>query len=212
MNSLAAYKLVIFDFDGTLGDTFSWMLDTSDALADKFGYRKIDRSQLDTLRHLSAREMMKIHKLPALKVPAIAAHFQKLMKEDAGRIALFGGVPEMLRAVHAAGVTMAVVSSNSEENIRIVLGPELCELISMFNCGASMFGKASKFRKVLKRLGAAPGETISIGDEVRDLDAAREVGLATGVVCWGYTAPDALRNQKPGVVFETVDAITAHLV
>jgi len=209
---LAAYKLVIFDFDGTLGDTFGWMLDTSDALADRFGYRKIDRSQLDTLRHLSAREMMKIHKLPALKVPAIAAHFQKLMKEDAGRIALFDGVEDMLRSVHAAGVTMAVVSSNSEENIRIVLGPELCELIGMFNCGASMFGKASKFRKVLKRLGVKPGETISIGDEIRDLDAAREVGLATGVVCWGYTAPDALRSQKPDAVFETVAEITAHLV
>lgn len=209
---MAAYKLVIFDFDGTLGDTFGWMLDTSDALADRFGYRKIDRSQLDTLRHLSAREMMKIHKLPALKVPAIAAHFQKLMKEDAGRIALFDGVEDMLRSVHAAGVTMAVVSSNSEENIRIVLGPELCELIGMFNCGASMFGKASKFRKVLKRLGVKPGETISIGDEIRDLDAAREVGLATGVVCWGYTAPDALRSQKPDAVFETVAEITAHLV
>lgn len=209
---MAAYKLVIFDFDGTLGDTFGWMLDTSDALADKFGYRKIDRSQLDTLRHLSAREMMKIHKLPALKVPAIAAHFQKLMKEAAGRIALFDGVEDMLRSVHAAGVTMAVVSSNSEENIRIVLGPELCELIGMFNCGASMFGKASKFRKVLKRLGVKPGETISIGDEIRDLDAAREVGLATGVVCWGYTAPDALRSQKPDAVFETVAEITAHLV
>ena len=109
-------------------------------------------------------------------------------------------------------MTIAVVSSNSEENIRLVLGAELCELIGAFNCGASMFGKASKFRKVLKRLGAKPGETISIGDEIRDLDAAREVGLATGVVCWGYTAPEALRSQKPDVVFETVEAITTHLV
>ena len=212
MNSLAAYKLVIFDFDGTLGDTFGWMLDTSDALADRFGYRKIDRSQLDTLRHLSAREMMKIHKLPALKVPAIAAHFQKLMTADAGRIAMFDGVPEMLRALHGAGIQLAVVSSNSEENIRIVLGPELCELTGMFNCGASMFGKASKFRKVLKRFGVRPGEAISIGDEIRDLDAAREIGLATGAGSWGYTAAEALWVQTPDLMFETVDAITAGLL
>lgn len=211
MNSLAAYKLVIFDFDGTLGDTFGWMLDTSDALADKFGYRKIDRSQLDTLRHLSAREMMKIHKLPALKVPAIAAHFQKLMTADAGKIALFDGVPEMLRTLHAADVKIAVVSSNSEENIRLVLGPELCAMVGMFNCGASMFGKASKFRKVLKRFGVKPGEAISVGDEIRDLDAAREVGLATGAVSWGYTAAEALRVQEPDLMFETVDAIADRL-
>jgi len=208
---LPAYRLAIFDFDGTLGDTLGWMLDTSDALAEKFGYRKIDRSQLDQLRHLSAREMMKVQKLPALKLPAIAAHFQKLMTADAGRIAMFDGVPEMLRALHGAGVRLAIVSSNSEENVRIILGPDLCGLVSMFNCGASMFGKAPKFRKVLKRLEVRPGEAISVGDEIRDLDAAREVGLATGVVCWGYTAPDALKAQKPDHVFETVEAIAARL-
>jgi phosphoglycolate phosphatase len=211
MISLPAYKLAIFDFDGTLGDTLGWMLDTSDALAEKFGYRKIDRSQLDQLRHLSAREMMKVQKLPALKLPAIAAHFQKLMTADAGRIAMFGGVPEMLRALHASGVRLAIVSSNSEENVRIILGPELCGLVSMFNCGASMFGKAPKFRKVLKRLGVRPGEAISVGDEIRDLDAAREVGLATGVVCWGYTAPDALKAQKPDHVFETMGEIVGRI-
>ncbi|HRD28098.1 MAG TPA: HAD hydrolase-like protein [Caulobacter sp.] len=208
---MPAYRLAIFDFDGTLGDTLGWMLDTSDALAEKFGYRKIDRSQLDQLRHLSAREMMKVQKLPAVKLPAIAAHFQKLMTADAGRIAMFDGVPEMLRALHGAGVRLAIVSSNSEENVRIILGPDLCGLVSMFNCGASMFGKAPKFRKVLKRLEVRPGEAISVGDEIRDLDAAREVGLATGVVCWGYTAPDALKAQKPDHVFETVEAIAARL-
>ena len=204
---MPAYKLAIFDFDGTLGDTLGWMLDTSDALAEKFGYRKIDRDQLDQLRHLSAREMMKVQKLPALKLPAIAAHFQKLMAADADKISLFDGAARTLRALHDGGVRLAIVSSNSEENIRVVLGPELCALISTFDCGASMFGKARKFRKVLKRLGVKPGEAISIGDEIRDLDAAREVGLATAVVCWGYTAPDALKAQTPDLVFETMGEI-----
>lgn len=211
MNSLPAYTLAIFDFDGTLGDTLDWMLDTSDALAEKFGYRKIDRSQLDQLRHLSAREMMKVQKLPALKLPAIAAHFQKLMTADAARIAMFEGVPEMLRALHAAGVRLAVVSSNSEENVRIVLGPELCGLIELFDCGASMFGKARKFRKVLRRLGVAPDAAISIGDEARDIDAAREVGMATGAVCWGYSAPAALKACGPDRLFESVSDIPVAL-
>lgn len=203
------YKLAIFDFDGTLGDTMGWMLDTSDAMAEKFGYKKIDRDQLDTLRHLSARELMKLQKLPALKLPMIAAHFQKLMTADADKIDMFEGAADTLRELHARGVKLAIVSSNSEENIRVVLGPELSGLVSMFNCGASMFGKASKFKKVLSRLGVKPAETISIGDEIRDLDAAREVGLATGVVCWGYTMPEALKAQKPDHVFSVMDDIVA---
>lgn len=208
---MPAYKLAIFDFDGTLGDTLGWMLDTSDALADKFGYLKLDRARLDTLRTMSARDLMKLQKLPALKLPMIAAHFQKLMAADTGRIEMFDGAPETLRALHGAGVKLAIVSSNSEENIRLILGPELCDLIAMFSCGASMFGKAGKFRKVLKALGVKPGEAISIGDEIRDIDAAREVGLATGAVCWGYTAPDALIAQKPDLVFRAVDDLVAQV-
>ena len=208
---MPAYKLAIFDFDGTLGDTMGWFLDTSDAMADRFGYLKIDRSKLETLRHMSARDLMKLQKLPALKMPMIAAHFHKLMAQDAGSIRMFDGAPEVLRGLHAAGVKLAVVSSNTEANIRVVLGPELSALVSQFACGATVFGKASKFKRVLKTLGVAPAEAISIGDEIRDLDAAREVGLATAVVCWGYTAPQALRAQNPDHVFEQMGDILGRI-
>lgn len=208
---MPAYRLAIFDFDGTLGDTMGWMLDASDSMADKFGFRKIDRSQLDTLRTMSARDLMKLQRLPALKLPIIAAHFHTLMASEAGTIKMFDGAPETLRSLHAAGVKLAVVSSNTEANIRVVLGDELSGLVSQFACGATMFGKASKFRRVLKALGVAPADAISIGDEIRDLDAAREVGLATAVVCWGYTAPEALKAQRPDHVFETMGEIAGRI-
>jgi phosphoglycolate phosphatase len=204
---LPAYKLVIFDFDGTLGDTMGWFMDVSDAMAAKFGFRPIDRGNMESLRHMSARELMKLQKVSPFKLPAIARHVQTLMTADAHTIQMFPGVPEMLKTVHERGVRIAVVSSNSEENIRLVLGPDLCGLVSQFNCGASVFGKAGKFRKVLKAQGVKPAETLSVGDEIRDIDAAREVGMRTGVVCWGYTAPQALIDQKPDHVFHAVDDI-----
>lgn len=206
---MPAYKLIIFDFDGTLGDTMGWFLDASDAMASRFGYLPIDRGDLDNLRRKSAREMMKLHKVSVLKLPMLAAHFQKMMKADAGNIRMFDGVPEMLKAVHATGAKIAIVSSNSEENIRIVLGPELCALVSRFSCGASVFGKASKFKKVLAAMSTKPAEALSIGDETRDIDAAREIGMATGAVCWGYTNAEALKAYGPTHVLETVLDIPA---
>ncbi len=206
---MPAFKLVIFDFDGTLGDTMGWFLDASDAMAERFGYLPIDRGDLDRLRKLSARELMKLQRVSVLKLPMLAAHFQKMMRNDAGSIRMFDGVPEMLKAVHGAGAKIAIVSSNSEENIRIVLGPELCGLVSRFNCGASVFGKASKFRKVLAAMSCKPGEAISIGDETRDIDAAREIGMTTGGVAWGYTNAEALRLYGPDHMFERVEDIPA---
>lgn len=208
---MPAYKLAIFDFDGTLGDTMGWFLDVSDAIAGKFGFKPIDRSNMDSLRHMSARELMKLQKVSPLKLPAIAKHVQKLMTVDAHKIEMFPGAADMLRAVHASGTKLVIVSSNSEENIRLVLGPDLCALVSQFNCGASVFGKAGKFKKVLKVQGVKPSDVVSIGDEIRDIDAAREVGLATGAVCWGYTAPEALIAQKPNHVFRSMDEIISQI-
>jgi phosphoglycolate phosphatase len=70
-----------------------------------------------------------------------------------------------------------------------------------------MFGKASKFRKVLRASRIPAREAMSIDDELRDYEAARAVGLAFGAVTWGYTRPDVLRALDPAVTFGSVEEI-----
>ena len=61
-----------------------------------------------------------------------------------------------------------------------------------------MFGKAAKFRKVLKRTGIAADDAIAIGDEVRDGEAAAQAGIDFGAVSWGYASPEALQAAFAG--------------
>ena len=75
-------------------------------------------------------------------------------------------------------------------------------MIAAYECGASIFGKATRFRRVLKRLGFTAAEAISIGDEIRDIDAAEEVGMKSGAVAWGYADVEALRARGAGVIFQ----------
>ena len=67
-------------------------------------------------------------------------------------------------------------------------------------------------RRVVKRAGVAPSEAIAIGDEVRDLEAARGAGIAFGAVTWGYAAEEALRAREPDVVFEKVGDVVRGVV
>ncbi len=127
------------------------------------------------------------------------------------RMRLFDGVDPMLRSLAAGGIRLAVVTSDTGRNARAALGPELSRLISHFECGASLFGKAAKFRKVLRASGCATGDAICIGDEIRDLDAARAAGIAFGAVEWGYTRPDALLALSPDVMFRKVGDIHERL-
>ena len=103
-----------------------------------------------------------------------------------GDIALFPGVEAMLRELRDGGVRLALVTSDSEANARRQLGQANAALFSDFACGASLFGKAAKFRRVLKRARVDPGAAIAIGDEVRDIEAARAAGIACAAVTWGY--------------------------
>ena len=84
-------------------------------------------------------------------------------------------------------------------------------MTSHYGCGASLFGKAAKFKSVLRRSGYAAAETITIGDELRDLEAARSAGIAFGAVAWGYTRPEALRAHRPDEMFNSVDEICDRL-
>ena len=204
------YSLAIFDLDGTLADSFPWFLRTINDVADRFGFRRVADEDVEGLRHASSREVLSRLEVPLWKLPAIARHARRLKAEAAAEIALFAGVDTMLRTLAENGVQLALVTSDSEANAREKLGPAAA-LFSHFDCSASLFGKAAKFRRVMRRAGVKPAKVIAIGDEVRDIEAARTVGIACGAVGWGYAAPAALRAHGPDHMFDQMDEIVSTL-
>jgi phosphoglycolate phosphatase len=205
------YTLAIFDLDGTLADSFPWFLGILNAVARKFAFREVAAGDIEPLRHGSVHDILRKLDVPLWKVPRIARHMRALKRADMACIPLFPGVDAMLRALADAGVTLALVSSDNEANVRGLLGEANAALIAHFACGASLFGKAARFRRVMREAGIAPGTTIAIGDEIRDVEAARAAGIACAAVTWGYTAPEALRAQKPDIVFENMAEVAALL-
>ena len=201
------YKLLIFDFDGTLANTLPFALSIVDHLADKYKVQRLDRRELDTVRRLDAKTLIKQYKVPTWKLPGIGRYVHRLMSQNIHQIALFEGVDAMLQQLAQAGVMLAVVSSNSRHNVREVLGPVNVAHIRYFECGASVFGKHAKLKKVLKRAKVRPSEALAIGDELRDFDAARRAHIPFGAVAWGYTHFDVLREHAPREVFHNVNEI-----
>ena len=203
MSTLRDFDLLVFDFDGTLANSASWFRSILPDLARRFGFRCPDEEELEVLRHKPPREVMRILKIPGWKLVFIAVHVRKRAAK-AEAFPLFDGVPEVLRAIAAKGVKIAVVSSNAEINVRRALGPELSAQVAAWSCGAGMFGKAKHFRDVLRELKVAPERALAVGDEIRDIEAAREVGLKTAAVAWGFGMKPALEAAGPDLLFETV--------
>lgn len=202
------FRLFIFDFDGTLADSGPMMFDILNRAATKFDFRPVAESELDRLRGRETRAVMRELGIPRWRLPQIARYFRRVAK-DRPSPPLFPGISAALKSLHASGATLAVVSSNSEAAIRRALGPDHADLIDHYACNASMFGKASKFKRVVKKAGVSTEEAITIGDETRDIEASRKAGIACGAVVWGYASPKLLEACHPDLVIERPEDIVA---
>jgi phosphoglycolate phosphatase len=205
------YALAILDLDGTLADSVPWFRGHVNDVADRFGFSRVTEADIAELRRTGPREALERLNVPRWKVPLIARHMRRLKAAHLGEIPLFPGAGAMLQALKAGGVRLALVSSDAQANARAQLGAANSALFSDFACGASLFGKAAKFRAVVGRAGIAPAGVIAIGDEVRDIEAARAAGIACGAVAWGYSAPDTLRALCPDLLFERMEDIAPSL-
>lgn len=204
------YKLVIFDMDGTLSNSFPWFMSVINEVADKHKFSRIDAERVDEMRSVGAGELVRLLGVAKWRIPFIARDLRRMKASQLHRISLFPGVDRLLRELVASKMMLAIVSSDNEANVRRVLGDH-ARHIAHFACGAALFGKAGKFRRVLAATNMSVDDSICIGDEIRDIEAAREAGIDFGAVTWGYTSAAALRAQAPNYVFSRIDEVLAAL-
>lgn len=205
-------RLVIFDFDGTLADSFPWFCSVLNKVGARHGLRPVAPEEVEGLRLLPTAGILRALGVRPWTLPGLTRDLRALKAEAAaaGAIPLFPGVAEMLRALAAAGTGLAIASSDSEASIRATLGPAAAP-VGRIAAGAALFGKAAKLRRLLRESGTPAAAALYVGDETRDAEAAAQAGMDFGAVTWGYAAPAALRALRPGLVFEAPAEIPRRL-
>lgn len=201
------YTLAIFDFDGTLANSYPWFVQAFNGLADEFGLVPVAPAQFEAMRDLDAAQILVRLGVPLWRVPLMAQRLRAQMAADIEAISLFEGVAPALHALADAGVGLAVASSNAWGNVAQVLGPALVARVGWHECGASLFGKSARLKTLLRRSGVAARAALFVGDELRDAQAARRAGLAFAAVGWGYQRAEVLRADAPDWFFGTPAAM-----
>jgi hypothetical protein len=93
---MSSFSLAIFDYDGTLADSFPWFCSVLNQTARQFGFREVAEDEIDELRALGTREIIARLGVAKWKLPAIAMHMRKLSADSGDAVALFPGVEPML--------------------------------------------------------------------------------------------------------------------
>src|SRR5262245_10779107 len=191
------HDLALFDFDGTLADSLPWVGQAVQRLAAELQFKPIPAEKLKTLRHCEVSSLLKTFDFPRWKMPRMLIAMRRLMATEVEQIPLFDGIEHFCRRAHARGLGLGVVSSNSEANVRTILGPATAALFTCYECGVSLLGKASKIRRAARATSTPVNRAIYIGDELRDFDAAKAAGMPFGAVSWGWADASAWASRQP---------------
>jgi phosphoglycolate phosphatase len=198
----------LFDFDGTLADSLSAIVEITNRLAPEFGYRPTPLEEVDALKGLNARQLIRYSGIPMLKIPALLRRVRAELRAHSGQIPPFMGIPAVIRQLHEQNYALAVITSNTPEAVNAFLAVHgLDHCFISIDGGGSLFGKGKLIAKCLERHQLVAAKTLYVGDEVRDIQAARFAGVRSVSVTWGFNSRAALVAAQPDWVVDDPQAL-----
>lgn len=196
-------RVYIFDFDGTLADTFAVGVAIFNQLAEEFGFRPVREEELAQTRKMTAREVIIAHGISKTALPRIAARGLAMLHKRMNEVAPFAGIPEVLRELHKRGHRLGILTSNSAENVNLFLERNQLNFFDFIQTSSRLFGKARELRALLKKHHLPREHTLYIGDECRDIEAAHKAKIRVIGVSWGFNSPDSLAALNPLALIDT---------
>lgn len=210
--SLASTRAVLFDLDGTLVHTAPDLTAAVNRLLGEMGRAQVDKARLAEVVSKGGRAMLGVA-LPDLDEAAREALLPRFLAHYAENIAahstLYPGVAEVLARLEAADLAWGIVTNKPEGLARALL--QALDLLD--RCPVLVGGDTLAQRKpdpeplwhACEALGLAAGHCIYVGDDERDLVAARAAGMPGIVALWGYrsagdepaTWPAFARCERP---------------
>jgi phosphoglycolate phosphatase len=198
--------LFIFDFDGTIADS----LDIYIEVINK--HFKTDVTRRD-VRTKGTVKLIKESGIPMVLLPLYILKARKEVGELITKIQPIKGVKSILSKLQTKH-ELAIVTSNSKANVVRFLEKEgMLPYFGEISDSLTFQGKHKKIIKLMKKLNYFPEDTIYVGDEARDVAAAKRAGIKSIAVTWGYDGKELLKSAKPDLLLsKPVDLLSLNMV
>lgn len=199
-------KTVILDFDGTIADTINLLVSMYNESANKYGMVALTPEQVEELRYKPANEVIKALKMPRLKFWRLGIGIMRDMLPRMDKVAVFPQAVEMIAYFRQQGYDIAIISSNRKRNIVRFLQKEDYGITEVH--GYSLFlSKGRLIKRFMRKRNLQAENVLYVGDEIRDIEAARIAGVEVMSVSWGYNKREALAAANPDYLVDSVEQI-----
>lgn len=201
---------VLFDFDGTIADSFDAVLAIANRLAANFGYPITPPETVEYLRKLGSREVLQVVQVSPFKLPFLLRRLRAELNQEITQLKPFPGIPEALADLKNQGHSLGIATSNSVENVRLFLhANHLSNHFDFLASGLTIFGKSRILRQMMRQQGISPQQVIYVGDETRDIEAAHQLKLPVIAVAWGFNSVETLKRHNPDYLAKSPRSLPA---
>ena len=190
-------RAVLFDFDGTLADTAPDLATAVNRMLVEQGHDPLPVERLRPFASAGARGLVHAafgvkpddSEYPALRETFLEYYAERVCEETR----LFPGIPELLKELSGRNIRWGIVTNKATRfTERIVLQLKLTP--DCVSCGDStphLKPHPASLLHAAEQLKLAPETCLYLGDDLRDMKAARAAGMRPIAVEWGYHHPES---------------------
>lgn len=197
----------IFDFDGTIADSLEAFI----AVFNKNIRENKDPlspEEIQLLRSMSSRRAIRSLGVRWWQIPKLIARGLPDFRALVPSLNTFNGLPSTLKELQGRGDKLFIVTSNTKGSVDTFLQVhQIDKYFTDVDTGAGIFKKAKHIRGIIAKHQLLKNETVYIGDETRDIQAARFARVKIVSVTWGFNTVAVLKKRRPNYLIDNPEQL-----
>lgn len=205
-------KLILFDFDGTIADSFDINMETSYKLLKNINQELSLEKVKYTIRNTPIKSILKKFKINKFKLFLFLFLVKRKLKKVIFKVKPFNNVEETLIELKNKNYQLAILSSNSKKNVELFLDKyKLKSYFEFVISKSSLFGKNKVFDDLLLKNNFNKKDLIYIGDEIRDLESSRKSNIECIILTCGFNSFELIEKENPKYISNSFSEILSYL-
>lgn len=196
---------LIFDFDGTICDSIKTSVDVVNKIFSKLGYKKTNFKEV---RKIGLKGIVVTRKISPLKINKIISYYRLGIKNNYDSMVPFKDIKSTLSKLSKNNV-LGILTTNKIGVVNKFLDKNRLNFFKFVNSEEDVFRKDNGLKKIIKKYNLVRSQTYYIGDETRDIEAAKKQKINSIAVTWGAESKVSLEKSKPDkIITKPKDLLT----
>lgn len=208
-------KIVIFDFDGTIGDTRQNIIDTLQRTMRERSLEVRGGDECASTIGLTLRDsfMTMYPTMGVVEAEECVEHYRRIFYESIEEHipTLFDGVGEALARLHAMGLVLTIASSRSSPSLLLFLKNMGVAHYFSYVIGADNVARhkpdPEPVLQTLRECGFSPSDAVVVGDMAVDMLMARNASVRCVGVTWGNASREELEASQADHVIDHISEL-----